>query len=118
MNNAVPSTIQEIFHADEEIRWAVQLIEKDFFSMMEPGVFRPLIRSLLEGGDYYLLLADLRDYIRTQEQVDAAYADAGAWDRKAIINVARAGKFSSDRAIKQYANEIWRLEPCAVAPVS
>jgi len=62
-----------------------------------------------------MLLADLPDYIRTQEGVDAAYQDRDAWDRKAVINVARAGKFSSDRAIKQYASEIWRLEPCAIA---
>ena len=106
----------DIYHGDEEIRRAVQLIERNFFSMMEPGIFGPLTRSLLEGGDHYMLLADLRDYIRTQEGVDAAYQDRDAWDRKAVINVARAGKFSSDRAIKQYASEIWRLEPCAIAP--
>src|SRR5271157_905593 len=106
----------DIYHGDEEIRRAVQLIERDFFSMMEPGIFGPLTRSLLEGGDHYMLLADLPDYIRTQEGVDAAYQDRDAWDRKAVINVARAGKFSSDRAIKQYASEIWRLEPCAIAP--
>ena len=106
----------EIYNADEEIRRAVQMIERDFFSMMEPGIFSPVIRSLLEGGDQYMLLADLRDYILTQERVDALYQDRDAWDRKAILNVARVGKFSSDRAIKQYASEIWRLEPCPIAP--
>ena len=105
-----------IYHGDEEIRRAVQLIERDFFSMMEPGIFRPVTRSLLEGGDYYMLLADLRDYIETQERVDAAYKDPGGWDRKAIINVARAGKFSSDRTIQEYASQIWHLQPCAVVP--
>ena len=105
-----------LYHADEEIRRAVQLIERDFFSMMEPGIFRPVTRSLLEGGDYYMLLADLRDYIETQERVDAAYKDPGGWDRKAIINVARAGKFSSDRSIQEYASQIWHLQPCAVVP--
>jgi starch phosphorylase len=105
-----------LYHADEEIRLAVQLIERDFFSMMEPGIFRPVTRSLLEGGDYYMLLADLRDFILTQERVDAAYQDREGWDRKAIINVARTAKFSSDRAIKQYASEIWRLEPCKITP--
>ena len=59
-----------------------------------------------------MLLADLRDFIRTQERVDAAYQDQEGWDRKAIINVARAGKFSSARTIKQCASEIWRVEPC------
>ncbi len=104
----------DIYNADDEIRRAVQMIERDFFSMMEPGIFRPITAALLEHGDYYMLLADLRDYILTQERVDAAYLDRDAWDRKAIINVARAGKFSSDRAIQQYASEIWRVEPCTI----
>ena len=102
----------DIYNSDEEIRRAIELIDRDFFSMMEPGIFKPVIDSLLSGGDQYMLLADLRAYIETQERVDAAYQDQNAWDRKAIINVARAGKFSSDRAIQQYASEIWRLEPC------
>ena len=104
----------DVYNADDEIRRAVQLIERDFFSMMEPGIFRPVTGSLLQGGDYYMLLADLRDYILTQERVDAAYKDRDEWDRKAIINVARAGKFSSDRAIQQYASEIWRVGPCVI----
>ncbi len=106
----------DIYHADEEIRRAVQMIERDFFSMMEPGIFRPLTWSLLEGGDQYMLLADLRDYIRTQERVDAAYKDRDVWDRMAIMNVARAGKFSSDRTIQEYASEIWHIQPCPVGP--
>jgi starch phosphorylase len=92
------------------------MIERDFFSMMEPGIFKPITQSLLEWGDYYMLLADLRDYIETQERVDAAYKDPGGWDGKAIINVARAGKFSSDRTIQEYASEIWHVQRCAAAP--
>jgi starch phosphorylase len=106
----------DVYNADDEIRRAVQMIERDFFSMMEPEIFRSVTKSLLEWGDYYMLLADLRDYILTQERVDAAYQDRDGWDRKAIVNVARGGKFSSDRAIQQYASEIWHLEPCAIAP--
>jgi starch phosphorylase len=102
----------DIFNHDEEIRQALTLISQDFFSMLEPGIFRPLLHSLLEGGDHYMLLADLRDYIQTQERVDAAYRDVEGWDRKAILNVARAGKFSSDRTIKEYASEIWHVQPC------
>jgi glycogen phosphorylase len=83
---------------------------------MEPGIFIPVTRSLLEWGDYYMLLADLRDYIEAQERVDAAYKDPSGWDRKAIVNVARAGKFSSDRTIQEYASQIWHLQPCAVVP--
>jgi starch phosphorylase len=102
----------DVYHSDEEIRRAFTLIEKEFFSLLEPGIFKPLVQSLLEGGDHYMLLADMRDYIQTQERVDAAYRDQEVWDRMAILNVARAGKFSSDRAIKEYASEIWHVVPC------
>jgi starch phosphorylase len=102
----------DIYNHDEEIRQAVTLINQDFFSMLEPGIFRPLMHSLLEGGDHYMLLADLRDYIQTQERVDAAYRDVDGWDRKTILNVARAGEFSSDRTIKEYASQIWHVQPC------
>jgi starch phosphorylase len=71
-----------------------------------------LVDSLLAGGDHYMLLADLPDYIRTQERVDAAYRDVEGWDRKAILNVARAGKFSSDRTIREYTRAIWHVDPC------
>jgi len=102
----------DVYNRDEEIRTAFSLIEKDFFSLLEPGIFKPLVQSVLQGGDPYMLLADLRDYIQTQERVDAAYRDTAGWDRMAILNVARAGKFSSDRTIREYACEVWRLEPC------
>lgn len=102
----------DVYNSDEEIRRALMLIEKDFFSLMEPGIFKPILQSLLHDGDHYMLLADMRDYIQTQERVDAAYRTPDVWDRMAILNVARAGKFSSDRAIKEYASEIWHLEPC------
>jgi starch phosphorylase len=102
----------DIYNSDEEIRRAFMMIEKDFFSLMEPGIFKPLLQSLLEGGDRYMLLADLREYIQTQERVDAAYRDVEGWTRKAILNVARAGKFSSDRTIREYTADIWHVEPC------
>jgi len=107
---------REVYHRDEEIRQALDLIERDFFNMLEPGIFRPLTDSLLLHGDHYMLLADLRDYLQTQDQVDAAYRDRRGWIRKAILNVARAGKFSSDRTIREYAAEIWHVDACEVVP--
>ncbi len=104
----------EIYHQDEEIRHALEMIERDFFSMMEPGIFQPILHALLDGGDHYMLLADLRSYIQCQEQVDRNFKDPATWDRKAILNVARAGKFSTDRAIQEYATQIWRVEPCEI----
>jgi starch phosphorylase len=104
----------DIYRRDDEIRHAVELIQRDFFSMVEPGIFNPLTRALLDDGDRYMLLADLRSYIEAQERVDTAYRDQAGWDRKAILNVARAGKFSSDRTVRDYASEIWHVEPCMI----
>jgi starch phosphorylase len=105
----------DIYHRDAEIRRALELIQRDFFSMLEPGIFVPVTRALLDDGDRYMLLADLRSYIEAQERVDTAYRNQEGWDRKAILNVARAGKFSSDRTIREYASEIWHVEPCTIA---
>ena len=102
---------RSICEQDEEIRRALDLLKSNFFSLMEPGIFDPILRSLLDYGDHYMLLADLRDYIETQARVNAAYRDREGWSRKAILNVARAGRFSSDRTITEYASEIWRVGP-------
>jgi starch phosphorylase len=102
----------EIYNSDQEIRLAMEFIERDFFSMLEPGILRPLTQALLSGGDWYMLLADLRDYIQTQEQVDETYQDRDEWFRRAVINVARAGKFSADRTVREYASQIWHVDPC------
>jgi starch phosphorylase len=103
-----------IYEQDPEIRQALDMIRGNFFSMMEPGIFNPILQALLDFGDHYMLLADLRAYIEAQDRVDAAYSDSEAWTRKAILNVARAGKFSSDRTIEEYRSQIWHVEPCEV----
>ncbi|MCF7763712.1 MAG: glycogen/starch/alpha-glucan phosphorylase [Verrucomicrobia bacterium] len=104
----------DIYGSDPEIRGALELIQKDFFSMLEPGIFKPLIDSLLEHGDRYMLLADMRNYIETQERVDACFVNKTDWDRKSILNVARAGHFSSDRTVLEYTREIWNVKPVEV----
>jgi glycogen phosphorylase len=103
-----------IYQQDDEIRRALDLVRGNFFSLMEPGIFEPVLRSLLDDGDHYMLLADLRDYIQTQERVDAAFQDREDWTRKAILNVARAGPFSSDRTIQEYTSEIWHVAPVKI----
>jgi starch phosphorylase len=65
------------------------------------------VNALLEAGDYYMILADFKDYCDTQAKVDAMYAKPMEWTKMAIHNVARVGKFSSDRTIRDYADEIW-----------
>jgi starch phosphorylase len=70
--------------------------------------------ALLTGGDYYLHLADLKSYLDADARMMQVYLEPDAWARKAILNVAASGKFSSDRAIEQYAAEIWQLRPCPI----
>jgi starch phosphorylase len=99
---------------EPETRDALDLIFSNYFSRNEPGVFEPLRYTLLTGGDHYMHLADLKSYIEAQERLGALYSDTDAWARKAILNVAGSGKFSSDRAIAEYAAGIWRVAPCPV----
>src|SRR6478752_4747928 len=99
---------------EPETRAALELIFGNHFSQEEPGVFEPIRESLLTKGDYYMHLADLTAYVQTQEQVAALYGDRRAWAKKAIHNVARSGKFSSDRTIAEYAEDIWGAKSCPV----
>ncbi len=98
---------------EPETRAALDLIFSDYFSRNEPGIFSPL-RDTLLNGDYYMHLADLTSYCRAHEAAGALYANPGEWARKAILNVASSGKFSSDRTIAEYAREIWEVEPCPI----
>ena len=86
-------------------------IGSGLFSPEEPERYRPLVDSLLQGGDPYLLLADFEDYVAAQARVDALYRRPDEWARRAICNVAGMGGFSSDRAVREYARRIWRVEP-------
>jgi starch phosphorylase len=99
---------------EPETRAALDLIFSDHFSRNEPGVFSPIRDALLLHGDPYRHLADLADYARAHRELSVLYGDREAWTRKAIINVARSGKFSSDRTIEEYADEIWNLKPSPV----
>ena len=97
-----------------EVRAALDLIFSDRFSRNEPSVFAPLRATLLTHGDHYMHLADLASYLEADDRLRLLYADRDAWAHKAIINVASAGRFSSDRTIAEYAAEIWRARPCPV----
>ena len=99
---------------EPETRAALDLILSDYFTRHEPGVFAPLRDALLTHGDHYMHLADLKSYLEADRRLTELYTDADAWARKAILNVASSGKFSSDRTIAQYAAEIWNAKPCLV----
>jgi starch phosphorylase len=100
---------------EPETRAALDLIASGHFSRGDRDLFRPIWDTLLPHGDHYMHLADLTDYVRTQERVAALYAEPDAWARKAILNVAHSGRFSSDRTIAEYATEIWNVKPCPVS---
>jgi len=102
------------YEHDPETRQALDLIFSDHFSCDEPGVFEPLRDMLLTHGDHYMHLADLNSYLTADAQLTALYADSDEWVRKAILNVAASGKFSSDRTIAEYAAEIWHVQPCPI----
>jgi len=102
---------------ESETREALDLISSDHFSRNEPGVFAPIRESLLTGGDHYRHLADLTDYARAHRDLDSCYANPETWSQKAIMNVAFSGKFSSDRTIREYAEEIWHVTPSPVTSV-
>jgi starch phosphorylase len=99
---------------EPETRAALDLLFSDHFSENEAGIFEPLRDVLLTHGDHYMHLADLRSYLEASERLGALYADPNEWARKAILNVAGSGQFSSDRTIAQYAAEIWNAKPCVV----
>jgi starch phosphorylase len=104
----------DFYNHDEELRAVIDWLGSDFFTPGEHGAFSTLHGSLLQGGDPYLVLADFRRYSDCQARVDAAYRDPAQWARMAILNTARMGKFSSDRTIREYAKEIWSLQPVKV----
>ncbi len=95
---------------DVELRAALDALASGAFSQGDGPLFRPLVDSLLYR-DEYLVLADFASYCAGQRQVDAAFSDGARWTRMSILNVARMGKFSSDRAIREYCDEIWKVEP-------
>ena len=106
---------REIYRKDPEIKAAIDMIKSNVFSLLEPGLFEPIIRSLLDYNDYYMLLADLKSYCAAQDRVDKTYRDQKKWNAMSLVNIARSGRFSSDRAILEYAKDIWHIEPVKFA---
>jgi len=101
------------YRADEELRAVVDWLGSDFFTPGEHRAFGLLQDSLLHG-DPFMVLADFRAYCDCHARVDAAYRDQARWAKMAIMNTARVGKFSSDRTIREYAGQIWAVQPLPV----
>jgi starch phosphorylase len=103
------------YEHEPETRAALDLIFSDYFSRNEAGAFVSLRDTLLTNGDHYMHLADLPSYCQAQDQLGELYAKPNEWARKAILNIGSSGRFSSDRTIHEYANEIWKAEPCPIS---
>lgn len=103
-----------IYNSTPELKQAIDRIRSGFFSHGNPNLFKPLVETLLHH-DPYMLLADYAAYVACQDQISQIYLDRDRWTRMAILNVARMGKFSSDRSIQDYCDEIWQVNPIKVA---
>lgn len=101
----------DYYNQNPNIKRVMESIGSDMFCTNESGLFKPIYDSILHQGDYYFHLADFQSYLEAQERVSQDYSDPSVWAKKAILNVARMGKFSSDRTISEYAREIWDLKP-------
>jgi starch phosphorylase len=103
------------YRENAELREVIDLISSGFFSPLDPGQFQPIVDSLLHR-DEYMLLADFAAYAEAQRRVDEAFLDQDRWSRMAVLNIARMGKFSSDRTIREYARDIWGIKPVPARP--
>ena len=105
-------TPRSVYSSNPELRETIDLIGSGFFSSGDHGLFQPLVESLLTRDDY-MLLADYQSYVDCQQRVSDAYSDRNNWTRMSILNSARVGRFSSDRSIREYCRDIWKVRPIA-----
>jgi starch phosphorylase len=104
----------EVIEKTPDLREALEAVRSGLFSRGDRGVYEPLVQSLT-GGDPFRVCADFASYVECQERVSRAFANESGWTRSAILNVARMGYFSSDRAIREYASRIWRVDPVDIS---
>ena len=109
----------EIFNNDQDIRRVLMQLINGYYSPQDPELFRDIYNSLLntqssDRADTYFILKDFRSYAAAEDQIDKAYRDEKWWARTAILNTACSGKFSSDRTIQEYVDDIWHLDKVTV----
>jgi len=104
----------EIISQDEDLQRVMNLLESGHFNQFEPGIFDDVINSIKSSDDMWMTIADFRSFIDAQKRVEAAYQDKDLWTRMSIINTANSGKFSTDRTIQNYSDEIWKLKAAPV----
>lgn len=101
----------DYYNNNNELKQVVEMVANGHFNPEEPDLFKPLVDSLFAGGDYYMVIADYQEYVNAQLKIEETYKDQEKWSRMAILNTANMGKFSSDRTIQQYADDIWKVKP-------
>ncbi|WP_198411269.1 glycogen/starch/alpha-glucan phosphorylase [Marinimicrobium alkaliphilum] len=106
---------RDYYDNNEELKAVLDWLEGSYFTPSNPGELAIIKHSLLDHGDPYKVLADFEGYVAAQEKIDGWYRDPSVWAKKALINIAGMGKFSSDRSIQDYVRQVWKLEPCNIA---
>ena len=109
----------QIFNTDQDIRKVLMQLINGFYSPNDPELFRDLYNSLLnpqqgQVADRYFILADFRSYANAQQKINDYYKNKSAWRKSALLNIAHVGKFSSDRTIQEYVDDIWHLDRITV----
>ena len=102
------------YRANADLRRVLDAIRDNFFNLDQPGLYQPIVDTLLTHGDRYLVLSDFAAYVEGQARVSAAFLDKEEWARKCLMNIANSGKFSTDRTIREYAEEIWGIRACPI----
>ena len=105
---------KEYYNKNKELKKVLDMIRNGYFNKSDKTLFEPIYNSLVNDGDNYMLLADFEDYVKTQDKVSAKFKDQKEWTKEAIINAARMGFFSSDRTIREYAEDIWDVKPVEI----
>ncbi len=108
---------ESLINDDENLSRVMQLLKAGHFNQFEPGIFDPIIHSIGDPGDPWLVAADFASYVAAQERAAEAYRDQGHWTRMSILNAAASGRFSTDRTISDYNRDIWKLESVPAAPL-
>ena len=104
----------DVYHNNPSVRRVLDAIKNNFFNLDQPGLYQPIWDTLLTHGDRYLVLSEFDSYVECQAKISAAFQDKDRWARMCILNVANSGKFSTDRTIAEYAQEIWNIKPCPI----
>ena len=102
---------KEYYLKDPELKQVLDMVQEGFFSPEDPKLFCPIMDSLIKYGDYYMVLADFKSYCDTQKQIELDYQNEKLWTQKTILNASAMGRFSGDRAITEYVEEIWKIKP-------